>query len=117
MESAVNHLGGARRVQSTLLAILAGHVVPPEVGIVWLLRDDGRLDWMGQRRNGGFAGVDAHGELALSDEMCGGLLWDDLDVVRATGVGDIDGWGRPRMKDDGPLFCLMATCWASLSQS
>ena len=48
--------------------------------------------------------MEASGELALSDEGCGALLWDDLEVVRATGVCDIDGRRRPLAEDDGPLF-------------
>ncbi len=80
----------------TFLGVFARLVVLPEVRIARLLRDDGRQDWRRQRSKGGFAGVDAGGELALSDEGCGALLWDDLEVVRATGVGDIDGWGGPR---------------------
>ncbi len=86
------------------LGVFASLVVLPEVGIARLLRDDGRLDWRRQRSKGRLAGVDASGELALSDEGCGALLWDDLEVVRATGVGDVDGRRGPVAEDDGPLF-------------
>ena len=86
------------------LGVFASLVVLPEVGIARLLRDDGRQDWRRQRSKGGFARMHAGGELALSNEGCGALLWDDLEVVRATGVGDIDRWCGPSTEDDGPLL-------------
>ena len=56
------------------------------------------------RSVGGFGGVDAGGELALGDEGRGALLWDDLEVVGAKGVEDVDGRRRPVSEDDGPLL-------------
>ena len=46
----------------------------------------------------------AGSSLALSDEGSGALLRDDLEVVGATGVCEIDGRGGPLAEDDGPLF-------------
>ena len=48
--------------------------------------------------------MNAGGELALSDEGCRAFLWDDLEVVGATGVGDVDGRCGPASEDDGPLL-------------
>jgi len=88
----------------TFLGEFAGFVVFSEVGITGLQCDGGRLDdgwWRGPGRLGG---VDARVSLALSDEVGGALLRDDLKVVGSTGVCEIDGWGGPGTKDDGPLF-------------
>ena len=52
----------------------------------------------------GLAGVDAGSKLAMGDEGCGALLEDDLEVVGATGMRDIDGRRRPVSEDDGLLF-------------
>jgi len=91
-------------VLKAFLGVFASLVVLSEVWITGLHCDDGRLDWRRRRGEGRLARVDAYGELALSDEVSGALLRDDLEIVRATGVGDIDGWSGPRTKDDGPLF-------------
>lgn len=48
--------------------------------------------------------MDAGGSLALGDEGTSTLLRDDLEVVGATGVREIDGWRGPLSEDDGPLF-------------
>ena len=93
-----------RGVDDTFLGVLAGFVVLPEVGIARLVRDLGRLDDGWWRGPGRLAGVYASISLALGDEVSGAFVGDDLEVVRATGVGDIDGWCGPRTKDDGPLF-------------
>ncbi len=39
-----------------------------------------------RRSPGGLAGVDAGSSLALSDEVCGALVGNDLKVVGTTGV-------------------------------
>ena len=66
---------------------------------------------------GRVARVDASISLALSDEGPGTFIGDDLEVLGATGAGDVDGGRRPMPENDDPLFCLMAMCWVSLSQS
>ena len=104
MESSANRLVGARGVQGTFLGEFASFVVFPEVWIARLLRELGRLYNRWRRGPGRLAGMDAGVSLALSDEGPGTFLRDDLEVVRATGVCEIDGWGGPRTKDDGPLF-------------
>ena len=68
------------------LAIFAGFVVLPEVGIAWLVRDDGRLDDGWWRDESRLARVDAGISLALSDEGVGAVVGDDLKVVRSTDV-------------------------------
>ena len=88
----------------TFLAIFAGFVVLPEVGIARLLRKDGRLDGRRWRGEGRLAWVYAGVYLALSDEVGGALLRDDLKVVGSTGVGEVDGRRRPLAEDDGPLL-------------
>ena len=47
-----------------------------------------------------YAGV----SLALGDEGVGAFVGDDLKVVRATGVGDVDGRCGPVSEDNGPLL-------------
>ena len=46
----------------------------------------------------------ASSSLALSDEVSGALVGNDLEVVRATGVQQIDRRRGPLAEDDGPLF-------------
>ena len=36
--------------------------------------------------------------------MCGAFVGDDLEVVWATGLSDVDGRGGPVTEDDGPLL-------------
>ena len=36
--------------------------------------------------------------------VCGAFVGDDLEVVRSTGVEEVDGRGGPVKEDDGPLF-------------
>ena len=57
-----------------------------------------------QRREGGLARVDASSSLALSDEASGALVRDDLEVVRATSVYEIDRRRGPLAEIDGALF-------------
>ena len=57
-----------------------------------------------RRRICGLARVYASSTLALGGEGFGTLLRDDLEVVGATGVCDVDGWRRPVAEDDGPLL-------------
>jgi len=92
----------ARR--GTFLGVFAGLVVHPEVWITGLLCDDGRVDDGRWRDESRLARVDASGELALSDEGPGTLVGDNLEVVRATDVCDVDGRRRPYSEDDGPLL-------------
>ena len=91
-------------VDKTFLAILASFVVLPEVGVSRHLRELGRLDWGWRRSPGGLGGVYADGTLALGDEGPGTFLRDNLKVVRATGVCDIDRRHGPESEDDGPLL-------------
>ena len=86
------------------LGVFAGFVVLSEVGIARLLRDWWRVYERRWRSVGGFAGVDASSPLALSDEGVGAFVGDDLEVVRSTGVEEVDGRGGPVKEDDGPLF-------------
>ena len=81
-----SHLSVARCVLGTFLGVFAGFVVLSEVGIARLLWDGWRLYDGRRRHKGGLARVDASSSLALSDEVCGALVGDDLEVVRATGV-------------------------------
>ena len=53
---------------------------------------------------GRLAGVDAGISLALCDEGGGSFVGNDLEVVGATGVGDVDGRYGPLTEDDDPLF-------------
>ena len=88
----------------TFLGVFAGLVVLPEVGIARLVWDRWRQDWRRRRGEGRLAWVYAGVSLALSDEVGGALLRDDLKVVGSTGVGEVDGRRRPLAEDDGPLF-------------
>ena len=103
-EDRSSNLSRARGVQSALLAELAGFVVLTKTGVARLLWKHRRLYDRRWRSVGGFAGVDAGISLALSDEGSGALLWDDLEVVGATGVCEIDGRRGPLAEDDGPLL-------------
>ena len=42
--------------------------------------------------------------LALGDEVGGALVGNDLEVVRAAGVYEVDRRRRPLAEDDGPLL-------------
>ena len=103
-EDRSSNLSRARGVQSALLAEFAGFVVLTKTGVARLLWKHRRLYDRRWRSVGGFAGVDAGISLALSDEGSGALLRDDLEVVGATGVCEIDGRGGPLAEDDGPLL-------------
>ena len=48
--------------------------------------------------------MDASGELALGDEEGGSFVGDNFEVVRATGVRDVDRRRRPVAEDNGPLL-------------
>ena len=91
-------------MQGTFLGVFARLVVLPEVGIARLLGDSGWEHWRRRRSVCGLAGVDASSSLALSDEVGGALVGDDLEVVGATGVEEVDGRGGPVSEDDGPLL-------------
>ena len=98
------HLSVARCVQGTFLAVLAGYVVLSEVGVARLLWDK-LNDWRrGRRSEGRLSRMDAGSPLALSDEVGGAFVGDDLEVVGSTGVEEVDGRGWPVSEDDGPLF-------------
>ncbi|CAK0765233.1 hypothetical protein CVIRNUC_003238 [Coccomyxa viridis] len=60
----------------------------------------------GRKRGGGGGGeeVAEEVELLVGDESNEAVVGDDMEVVRATGVGDIDGWREPMSEDDDPLF-------------
>ena len=99
-----SHLSVARCVQGTFLGVFASFVVLSEVGIARLLHDKRRWRRCKWRSPSGLARVDASSSLALSDETSGALVGDDLEVVRATGVQEIDRRLRPLAGDDDPLF-------------
>ncbi len=69
-----------------LLAELASLVIFAKTGIARLLWDWWRLEAEEWRSVGGLAGVDAGSSLALSDEVGGALVGNDLKVVGTTGV-------------------------------
>ena len=98
-----NHLGVTRRgVDNTLLAVLASLGILAKTGIARHLW----RRWRRRRRRGigRLAGVYAGSSLALGDEVSGAFVGDDLEVVRATGVCDVDRRRRPNKEDDGPLL-------------
>ncbi len=68
-------------------------------------------EYNGRRKSiGEFAGVDASVSLALSDEMGGALVGNDLEVVRTTGMEEVArGVGHLR-KLTAHSICLMAGC-------
>ena len=102
--SIASNLGTTRGVQSTLLGVFACLVILSEVWVAGLLWDHRGLYWRRWRSVGGFGGVDAGSTLALGDEGCGAFVGDDLEVVWATGVEEVDGRRGPVSEDDGPLF-------------
>jgi hypothetical protein len=73
-------------VQGTFLGVFASFVVLSEVGIARLLHDRRRWRRWRWRSVCRLARVDASSSLALSDEVGGAFIGDDLEVVRATGV-------------------------------
>ncbi len=88
----------------TFLGVFASFVVLSEVWITGLHCDHGRMDDGWWRDESRLARVDASGELALCDDGPGTFLGDDLEVVRATSVCDVDGRCGPVSEDDGPLL-------------
>ncbi|BDA45216.1 hypothetical protein COCOBI_07-0030 [Coccomyxa sp. Obi] len=80
-------------------------VILAKTGIARLLWDGWRLNDSNRRRSEGRGPrVDASSSLALSDEVSGALVGDDLKVVGSTGVEEVDGRRRPVSEDDGPLL-------------
>jgi len=97
-------LDGAKGDRSTFLGVFAGLVVLPEVGIARLVWDRWRQDRRRWRGEGRLARMYASNSLALGDEGPGTFLRDDLEVVGATSVCDVDGRCGPMSEDDGPLL-------------
>ena len=95
------YLDASRR---TLLGVFASLVVLSKGWVTRLLCDDGGFYAGWWRDESKLAGVDASMTLALSDEGHGTLVGDDLNVVGATGMGDIDEGRGPLAEDNGPLF-------------
>ena len=74
------------------------------LSFIAVLQGDGRREYNGRRKSiGEFAGVDASVSLALSDEMGGALAGNDLEVVRTTGMEEVDGRRGPLAEADSPL--------------
>ena len=82
-----NHLGvTGRGVDNTFLGVFASLGILAKTGIARLLWDGRRVYNRRRRRVGRLAGVYAGSTFALSDEVGGALVGNDLEVVRATGV-------------------------------
>jgi hypothetical protein len=82
-----DNLSVARGVHGTFLGVFACFVILSErgiAGLLWRRWRRWRRRW--RRSPSGFAGVYTGLSLALSDEVSGAFVGDDLEVVRATGV-------------------------------